>query len=240
MTHATRRERGEFADVAAWVEPAPGRTPVNREQLLREAMALVEDGGFDGLTMRRLAARLGVQAPSLYNHLRDKAELLALLADAISGEVREIDPERPWREQLEAVARDYRRVLLAHRDGARVLAATPPLGPHRLQAIEQVLALFCRAGFAAADAVDAAFVFNSYVVGFVLDETQAQLGGDLSAAELQEQARRWYGALPPERYPRLIAMADYLFDASLARRFEFGITTLLDGLELRLTRRGPS
>src|SRR5438552_789304 len=167
---ARARRAGIFG---VWDEPAPARPVVTRERLIREALALLDEVGFDGLTMRRLAERLGVQAASLYNHIRDKGEMLALLADAICGEVRPADPNRPWREQLEAIAWDYRRVLLAHRDAARVLVATPPLGPQRLRLIEQVLAVLLAAGFDDEAMADAATVFNVYVAGFVLDETQA-------------------------------------------------------------------
>src|ERR687884_2149592 len=110
---ARSRVRSRVGTFAAWAEPAPKRPSIDREQLVREALALLDAAGFDGLTMRRLAERLGVQAASLYNHVRDKHELLALLADAICGEVREPDPRRPWREQLEAVAWGYPRGLLA-------------------------------------------------------------------------------------------------------------------------------
>src|ERR687884_114906 len=113
VARARSRERSKGGPFAAWAEPAPKRPSIDRERLVREALALLDAAGFDALTMRRLAERLGVQAASLYNHVRDKHELLALLADAICGEVREPDPRRPWREQLEAVAWGYPRGLLA-------------------------------------------------------------------------------------------------------------------------------
>ena len=113
-----------------WDAPAPRRT-LTRDDLVRAALGLLDDVGFDGLTMRNLAERLGVQAASLYNHIRDKQDVLTLVADAISGEVQRPTAGRPWREVLEDVANDYRRVLLAHRDAARILTVTLPLGPHR-------------------------------------------------------------------------------------------------------------
>src|SRR6266516_4402133 len=160
--------------LGVWDEPAPARPVVTRERLVREALALLDEVGFDGLTMRRLAERLGVRAASLYNHIGDKLELLALLGDAVCGEVREPDPGADWRTQLEALAADYRRVLLAHRDAARVLQATPPVGPNRLLLVERTLGILRAAGFDDALVADAGTVFNVYVLGFVLDETQAR------------------------------------------------------------------
>ena len=83
MARARARERSKVETFAAWAEPAPKRPSIDRERLVRAALALLDAAGFDALTMRRLAERLGVQAASLYNHVRDKHELLALLADAI-------------------------------------------------------------------------------------------------------------------------------------------------------------
>ena len=67
-------------------------------------------------------------------------------------------------------ARSLRQIALSHRDAARVLAATAPSGPHRLRAIDALLGLLIRAGFPPADAADAGYLLNVYIVGFMLDE----------------------------------------------------------------------
>jgi AcrR family transcriptional regulator len=146
------------------------RAPLDRERVVREALALLDEVGLDDLSMRRLADRLGVTAASLYWYVRDKDELLALLADAIAGEMPLPDPDLGWREALEAAARTLRRIALSHRDGTRVLAATMPAGPHRLRAIDALLGLLRRIGFAPADVADLSYLFNAYLVGFILDQ----------------------------------------------------------------------
>ena len=146
------------------------RAPLDRERLVREALALLDEVGLDDLSMRRLADRLGVTAASLYWYVRDKDELMARLADAISGEMPLPDPGLPWREALEEGARNLRRVALSHRDAARILAATMPAGPYRLRMIDALLGLLLRAGFAPEDVVDLSYLFNAYVVGFMLDQ----------------------------------------------------------------------
>ena len=213
------------------------RPTVTRDQVVRRALEVLNDEGFDGLTMRRLAERLGIKAASLYNHVSDKHELLALMSDAICGEIPELDHSKPWREQAEAMAIEVRRVLMAHRDGARVLAATPPVGPHRLRLIEQVLHALVLAGFSPQRTTDAAFVMNSYVVGFVLDDTLGRPKDTTSAKRMREEGRRLFKSLPKERYPTLVSLADELIDAPADRRFALGIGALLDGLELRLSRK---
>jgi AcrR family transcriptional regulator len=204
---------------------------------VRQALDLLQAEGFDGFTMRRLAERLGIKAASLYNHVSDKTELLALMADAMCGEMREADRSKPWREQLEAMAVEVRRVLMAHRDGARVLAATPPAGPNRLRLIEQVLHTLTSAGLTPAKVVDASFVFNSYVVGFVLDETLGQPPDEAVAERVREEARHWFKSLPRDQYPTLVALADAIIDTPPDRRFKVGLRALLDGFEGGATKR---
>jgi AcrR family transcriptional regulator len=152
------------------ITPQGSRAPLDRERLVREALALLDEVGLDDLSMRRLADRLGVTAASLYWYVRSKDELLALLADAISGEILLPDSGLPWREALEAGARNLRRVALSHRDAARVLAATMPTGRHRLRVIDALLGLLLQAGFPPADVVDLSYLFNAFVVGFMLDQ----------------------------------------------------------------------
>src|SRR5262249_53764529 len=100
------------------------RRSLDQAQIVRAALALLDEVGLDELTMRRLAERLDVKAASLYRHVRNKNELLALLGDEISGEIPLVSAKGSWRDQLNEMAWNVRRGLLAHRDAARVLANT--------------------------------------------------------------------------------------------------------------------
>jgi AcrR family transcriptional regulator len=131
---------------------------------------LLDEVGLDDLSMRRLAERLGVTAASLYWYVRDKSELLELVADAITAELPLPSSSLPWRAQLEATARALRQITRAHRDAARVLAGTTPTGPNRLRAIDALLGILRGAGFSPKDTADAAYICNVYVIGFLLDE----------------------------------------------------------------------
>jgi len=237
MARARRREQHAIGGFAPWADLEAARPQVTRQRIVQAALEVLEEDGFDGLTMRRLAERLGIRAASLYNHVSDKDELLALMADAICSEIPDLDHAKPWRRQLETMARQVRRALTAHRDGARVLAATPPVGPHRFRLIEQLLYTLQSAGFASAIIADAAFVMNSYVVGFVLDETLGQPRDAALAKRRREEGRRWFKSLPNNKYPTLIALADELIDSPADRRFELGMRALLDGFELRLSKK---
>ena len=234
MTPIKQKRHGRLNRFATWPEGSPPRPRVTREEMVRLALDILDKGGIDGLAMRRLAERMRIKAASLYNHVTGKEELLTLIADAICGELAGITSCGDWRAQLETVAIRFRHVLLAHQDGARVLASTAPVGPNRLRIIESVLNALVRAGFSAAEATDAAWVHNSYVVGFVLDEALGRAIGTVSSRRSREKGKRWLKSLSKEQYPTLVALANEVADVRPNRRFEFGLRALLDGFELRL------
>jgi TetR/AcrR family transcriptional regulator, tetracycline repressor protein len=238
VSRGKREKQNGFGRFRRWSDRESARTRVTRDQVVRRALDVLQAEGFDGLTMRRLAERLGIKAASLYNHVSDKDELLALMADAICAEIPELDRSRPWREQVETMALHVWRVLMAHRDGARVLAATPPVGRHRLRLIEQNLHALISAGLAPARVADASFVLNSYVVGFVLDEAHGNPRDSAIAQRMREEGRRWFKSLPRQQYPTLVALADEIIDSPAERRFKVGLRALLDGFEQGLERKG--
>ncbi|BAK67936.1 TetR family transcriptional regulator [Sphingobium sp. SYK-6] len=107
--------------------PLPSLT---RDQIVAEAFRLLQEEGLESLSMRRLAARLDVQAPALYWHVADKAELLGLMAGAIYGAAYAgAGAARDWREWLGQFGRALHASLASHRDGARLCAIARPTAP---------------------------------------------------------------------------------------------------------------
>lgn len=209
---------------------------LDRSQIVQAALDLLDAVGFDGLTMRNLAKKFDIKAASLYWHVRNKRDLLSLLADEICASMREPDRTLPWRKQLEELGHEYRRVLLVHRDAARVLAGSgAPTGPHRLRLTEILLRTLLDAGFNRKDAAYAGFLLNDYVTMFVLDETlDVNAEADDASDNQSFDGQAWVKALPPREYPSLIALADYLTEPDADERFQFGIEILENGLETRL------
>jgi AcrR family transcriptional regulator len=210
------------------------RQRLDRPRVVRAALDLLDDVGLDGLTMRSLADRLGVRAASLYRHVRDKEELLVLLADEIGAAIPLVAADRPWQEALADLAREARRQLLAHRDAARLLASVPPAGPRRLRHIEAILQLLLAAGFAGPDAVRAAYHFNNLVTEFAADEARLAAAAEalgIGRQELLARARQQFRTLAPDEYPSLIQLADHLADDDPDGSFEFGLRVWIGGLE---------
>ncbi|WP_207127814.1 TetR/AcrR family transcriptional regulator C-terminal domain-containing protein [Actinocatenispora comari] len=99
---------------------------LDRRQIVAEAVALLDADGLDGVTLRKLAARLGVQQPTLYWYLPNKAALITAVADAVLeqqfAELTPPPPEECWQEWLAGLAQRLRQALLAHPDGARLVS----------------------------------------------------------------------------------------------------------------------
>lgn len=107
--------------------PLPSLT---RDQILAQAFILLEEEGLESLSMRRLAGKLDVQAPALYWHVTDKAELLGMMArDIYAAAYAGTDAAQDWRDWLRQFGRALHASLASHRDGARLCAIARPPSP---------------------------------------------------------------------------------------------------------------
>ncbi|MEV6830263.1 TetR/AcrR family transcriptional regulator C-terminal domain-containing protein [Amycolatopsis sp. NPDC051102] len=140
--------------------------PLDRRQITDAALALLDEVGLAELSTRRLAARLGVSSPTLYWHVKDKAQLLDLLAEAVCEGAFEIDETQDWRRQLEQGLHQFRAMLLKHRDAATLLRERPP-GPNRLAHIERTAGILLEAGFTPEDTAGIARLLTAHILASV-------------------------------------------------------------------------
>src|SRR6266581_5617128 len=91
----------------------PRREPLTRQRIIRAALRIMDEEGLEAVTMRRIGRELGVEAMSLYNHVRDKEEILDAICEEVLSEFR-FPADQAWAETVRAAAREYRRLLLAH------------------------------------------------------------------------------------------------------------------------------
>jgi TetR/AcrR family transcriptional regulator, tetracycline repressor protein len=206
---------------------------VTRDGIVAAGLALLDEAGLEGLTLRRLAERLGIRAPTLYWHVRDKRELLDLMVSVIMDEAladwREPRPGQPWWDWLAGRARALRAGLLAHRDGALMLAGNRPTQPN-LPGIERQLEVMTEAGFGPADALLGLLALNAYVIGEALD-TQGE-------AERTDPQAQGVGAPPADvAVPLILAAVGALEPfGSSDQRFEYGLDLMITGLRARRDR----
>src|SRR4029453_13320668 len=154
-TPATAASDAVAADGPArslWFDPPSDdqdrRRQLTRERVVAEALAVIAKDGAQALTMRGLAARLGVVPGALYRHVRNKEQLQDLVLDGVLAEVNgDVDAALPWTEQIKLLPHRLREVLEDHPGVAGILKTRDPLGPHSLALAEAFLAPLQAAGF---------------------------------------------------------------------------------------------
>lgn len=153
---------------------SPARPKLDKAAIVEAALRLLEDVGLDGLSTRALAAALGVRGPSLYWHFENMGALRDLMADAILADaLSAADGTSDWRAWLADGARAIRAAALAHRDGARLLAAARPGARRRLR-FPANLARLEVAGFSPEAARATFLVLSRYALGSSLGEQAAR------------------------------------------------------------------
>ncbi|MFD0585662.1 TetR/AcrR family transcriptional regulator C-terminal domain-containing protein [Dactylosporangium darangshiense] len=211
---------------------------LDREQVIKAAIELMNEAGLDGLSLRRLATRLGVQAPALYWHFKNKQELLDQMAETILARSLAAEPpERPeeWDEWVAARARELRESLNRYRDGAMLAASTRPQGV-QLETIERYLRVLCAVGLSPAESMWAMIAVGNYVSGFTLDEQADRLrGGDESGPQDRDSLLRLL-----EEYPLMAASVLEIGDPQSSDNFERGLQVVLDGIRARVARAASS
>jgi AcrR family transcriptional regulator len=146
---------------------------LNRARVCQEALALVDDEGLEALSMRRLGARLGVEAMSLYRHVRDKADLINALHGAVIGELRPTHTGDDWRALLGGSCRALRTALLRHPNLVPLFVTAPMRAPDAWATVDQVRAALIAEGFDAEAAQRGIEVVGMFTLGHVLFETRA-------------------------------------------------------------------
>jgi AcrR family transcriptional regulator len=200
---------------------------ISRESIIEAALAVLDEHGMEGLTVRALAKRLGVQAPALYWHVASKRELLDEMGTEVSRRVAAaMDAEpRPegWRDGLALFARTLRREYLVHRDGARTFAGIRITDPEVLHSQERWLARWVASGLTPEQVARAAQLVAWFVIGFVIEEQERTI----------PHGTRSIMARPdPDAtadLPLLTRVGPGLF-AQNDERFEFCLDTVLVGL----------
>ncbi|MET8143186.1 TetR/AcrR family transcriptional regulator [Sphaerisporangium sp. NPDC005288] len=214
---------------------APVRVPLTLGRIVDAAFTVLDREGYDGLSMRQVAAELGVAVSALYAHVASKDELLErMYARLFEGqELPEPDPAR-WREQVRDYAVQGRARLLSHRDMARISMAHVPFSPELLPHVERMLAIFRAAGLPDRVAATAGDMISTFLEGFTYEQSMWQERQRNTDARTWEEMRAtikaYFDTLPPDRFPNLLAMADMMFGGTYDARFELGLEIIIRGL----------
>jgi AcrR family transcriptional regulator len=218
------------------VRTPPRRPPLTRDAIVGAALAIIDDEGLDGLTMRKVANRLEASAGALYSHVANKRQLLEILVDRVFEglEMPEMVDD-DWSEQVKQMSRQVRGRLRAHRDLARVMLGRIPVGPSFVTMLEQQLAVWSEAGIPERLAVYLGDLLGLYIAAFTFEESLWEQQG--SDEENTGQFNAYLSALPIDRFPHIAAVRALMTEIGHDERFELGLDIILQGVA-RLSSRG--
>ena len=204
------------------------RTPLSRERIAGAALSLIDADGLDALSMRKLGAALGVEAMSLYNHVRNKDDLLVAVTDLLHQRILELyvpgDPA--WQARARVMARAWWQVSCEHPAAFPLLVDKPVGSVPGMHVLAACVGLFTDAGFSLENATIAFQTAAGWLVGTV--EQELGLMCALAAGE---------GFADSDVPPALGAIVDFKRACSAStpdERFERGLEIMLAGVEARL------
>jgi AcrR family transcriptional regulator len=206
--------------------------PLSRPRIVAAAIDLIEREGADAISMRRIAAELGVGVMSLYNHVPNKNALLNGVAEAVLSEIEFTDdPDAHWTDRVRMQARAFRQIA-HHYPRSTMLVVSRQLHSNAgLLPVERALATLRSAGFDGADAVRMLRIFIAFVVGSLLREvgvTPTFAPPDHRTVEPAE--------VDPALFPEVSALAPLLAECDHEAEFEFGVELLVQAIAVHAGR----
>ena len=196
------------------------RAPLTAEGVFLAALRLVDSQGLDALTMRALAADMGVATMTLYGHAPTKDDVLLGVVDLVAGEIDLPGPHVPSWDALRRIMREFRRVALQHPNLVPLIVERPPASAAGLRTLEAALDALRRAGIEPARAAQAYRLASSFAIGFV----SLECGGYFRPVDV---AAGRIAPIDRPALPRLAEVAPYLAHWDADAEFEQGMDVLI-------------
>jgi AcrR family transcriptional regulator len=210
---------------------APARAPLTRDRVLEGAIALADEVGMEGFTIRKLATAIDVKPMTIYHHVPNKEAIIDGMVDLIFTEIDVPPTDIDWTEAMRQRARSARAALARHPWATPLMESRTNPGPATLDHHEAVLGCLRRAGFSIEMTAHAYALIDAYLYGFALQEANLPATGGEDMAELAEGITEHF---PVGEYPYLMELtAEHVLKPGydFGNEFEFGLSLILDGLE---------
>jgi AcrR family transcriptional regulator len=208
----------------------PRPPQLDRDRVLEAALAVADEHGTAGLTMRAVAQRLGTSPMAIYHWVSTKDELLDGLVDLVFAEIDLPDPTGDWREEIGRRMGSARAALRRHPWAMGLMQSRTSPGPALMSRHEATLATLRRNGFSVAAAAHAYALIDSYVYGFALQEATLPVERPEDYGELAQQLLATF----EESYPFMAEISTQHVmkpGYDFADEFEIGRELVLDALE---------
>jgi AcrR family transcriptional regulator len=204
------------------------RASLSRERVLNAACRLADASGMAKVTMRSVAAELGVEAMSLYNHVSNKEDLLNGLADLVAAEI-DLRPDgKEAFERLRSLMLRAHGALASHAWSARVWITRKAIGPHRSAFLNALLELLKQAGLSEELVYHSFHTLENYLVGYSMQAADFPFVDE----ELGETGRRVLGQVEERGHAHLAEHVRQHLNETFGGHsgFAFGLGLILDGL----------
>jgi len=225
--------------------PEAGRRErLNRERVLRAAVALADEAGIAAVSMRRLAQELGVVPMAIYKHVADKDELLDGMVDLVIEEIEPPDPQLDWKGAIRQRLLAARRAVLHHPWARQAIESRTNRTPTVLRYMDSLAGAFRAGGISVDLTHHAMHALGNRIWGFspeLFNDPEGSAPPTVSPQVQQAMAREF-----ADKYPNILAIAMTATEGDLSGvgrgcdeqfEFEFALGLLLDGVE-RLHREG--
>lgn len=223
--------------------PRPSRGPkpaLSLDRIVEAAIRIADADGLDAVTMRRVATELGIGTMSLYRYLPGKGELLDLMLDRVQRPATDPADDTGWRAALESLAHETLALYRRHPWLLQVNQTRPVLGPSAVAALDTTLGRIRPMGLSDPELVSVVVMIDGYVAGAARThryEQEAQRSTGLTDTEFwQAQAPILEQVINFGRFPVMATLSESAFAPDFDH-FTFGLTRILDGLEVLVTRR---
>ena len=225
-------------------EPAKTRLPLSRERVLEAAVAFADEAGIEAVSMRKLGERLGVEAMSLYNHVKNKEDLLDGMVDLVVTEINLPDPDIDWKTAMRNQILAARETMQRHDWAPKVLETRVNMSASVMRYFDAICGIFIQGGFSLDLTHHALHALSSRMLGF----TQ-ELFDDSETLEKDPEIQALMLRQMQDHYPNIHAMVEAIShdeESILGTgcdddvEFVFSVDLLLDGIERkRLAEQAP-
>ena len=211
------------------------RPRLSRERVLQGAVAVADKGGIAALTIRSLAAELGVKPMSVYHHVANKDEILDGIVDLVFAEIELPTIGGDWHEEMRRRAASAREAMRRHPWAIGLVETRTSPGWATLKHHDAVIGTLRAGGFSVEMTAHAFALIDAFVYGFALSEATLPFNGPDTVPEVAEQMMAQFS---PADYPHLVEFSvEHVMKPGYdyAEEFEFGLSVVLDGLAKSLS-----
>lgn len=207
------------------------RVPLTLGRVLEGAVALADEVGMEGFTLRKLAAWLDVKPMTIYHYVKNKEEIINGMVDLVFEEIGLPPTGIHWKDAMRARARSARAVLARHSWATVLMESRATPGPATLRHHNAVLGCLRRGGLSVTMTAHAYAIIDSFVYGFALQEANLPATEGQAITELAAGIAELFDA---GQYPYLTELtAEHVLKPGydFGAEFEFGLNLILDGIE---------